>query len=123
MIFDYCYVTTAVGQIEIDDFANCCLSVVTDMGQESFMRVQSDLGKTTVEKFGPFVAESDTLDPENCKWERFSYFCNDKRTIKVIDSFLDPKTSTILSVDIIDVSKYNNKKEVFIDAIRQETNY
>ena len=95
--FDYAFVKTATGTVDVDDIGNCTLKCTTVLNDVYYMTIYTILGVTRIFEYGPYV---DGGFPVNLteKIQQFDY--NEKRISKCIRFFL--QREDIDTVEVID---------------------
>ena len=56
------YTTTALDSINISEIGNCSINMINDSYEEYYIIVESNLGITTVTKFGPIKVDMNLID-------------------------------------------------------------
>lgn len=91
MTFDYLERVVVEGQLEVEDIGQCAIQANSDLGEEYYLIIKTELGWTEILDYGPFVPDIELL-PYNytIKYSRIEY--NQSKIERAIDKFLnDPK--------------------------------
>lgn len=64
MDFDYFITTQSMGLLSIEDIGNCAIDGFNGRGEEFILVVDTNLGRTRIFTFGPFVPDMETLPNE-----------------------------------------------------------
>ena len=97
--FDYYYVATAMGQLEIEDIGNCAIQTCTDMGACYYMVITTNLGTTRFVQYGPIVPDIGVL-PDKVEVLYKSMNWDSRKLAKEIDKFI--RTGAITQAVLID---------------------
>ena len=91
MTFEYLQRIIVDGQLDVDNIGDCVIQANTDLGEEYFLIIKTELGWTEILDYGPCVPDLDLLPLNyNIKYSRIEY--NQSKLERVIDKFLnDPK--------------------------------
>lgn len=107
MQFEYMYVTTSMGSIDIEDLGNFALWGINDLYQEFIIIVQTSLGNTKILEYGPIMLESRLP----CKKMKYTYDELEFKESKIaqrVEKFLGDK-NMISQVLLIDVEEAKSK--------------
>ena len=67
MDFEYLATNTFTGLLEIEDVGNCAITAFNDIGWESILIIDTQLGKTRVFQMGPIAVDLERLpDTVSC---------------------------------------------------------
>lgn len=116
MQFEYLYKIEAMGTIEIEDIANCCVIATNDLYQEYILIIQTILGDTRVIKYGPKNTEFNEPCPFiNYTYNNFQY--SQHKIIKIIDDFINDGKKGISQVQIVDIEEAKNHIKNLVDYL------
>lgn len=108
MNFEYSYVRTAMGDIEIDDIGNVSLIANTDNDDEFYLYIHTSLGQTTIIQYGPINPDFDTLPNfVSCTYQQVTY--NDKFLKNTIRNFINNSKYHITQVQVVDAKELAEK--------------
>lgn len=124
MEFDYCYVETSIGKIEIDDIFDTVLKVTNALQKSWLLKTRSILGRVEIVELGPYL-ESDNkiLASDNFVIHKYTMDCNDKKQIKVINNFLNKSSDLVDKAEEVDRDYFFKVLEEVLNAVRQEATY
>lgn len=110
--FEYSYVSTATGILEIDNPGQCAIRASNAFGEEYYMVIRTSLGTTYLFMYGPIIPDLELLPSKViCSVERFSY--NDKRLQKIISTWLtDPKKAINKAEEVEDTEVFESCRDL-----------
>ena len=105
MQFDYLYEVQATGSVEIEDIGNVVLSAVNVLlGQEYFLIIQTEYGKTKIIEYGPIFVDMES-EPNfvSCYYSCIDF--SHSKLSTTIDKFLNNPKRLISQVQIIELDE------------------
>lgn len=85
--FSYLYTMQATGFIDVENIGEVALSIRNDFLQEKILIVSTDLGETTILKFGPRYDSGKVNDTAEFLFERMQY--NSAKIERIIDKYIN----------------------------------
>lgn len=117
MTFEYLQRIIVDSQLEVEDIGQCCILGRTDMGEENYLMIRTELGWTEVIQCGPFIPHLGILpDYININYTRFEF--NQNKIVKLIDKFLNDgrrgiTQAEVVSVETIQTPVYSALEKIF----------
>lgn len=88
MTFEYLQRIVVEGELEVDDIGQCVIQANTDLAEEYYLIVKTELGWTEIIEYGPCVPDLPLLQMNyQIKYSRFEY--NQGKIERSIDKFLN----------------------------------
>lgn len=88
MTFEYLQRIVVEGELEVDDIGQCVIQANTDLAEEYYLIVKTELGWTEIIEYGPCVPDLPLLQMNyQIKYSRFEY--NQSKIERYIDKFLN----------------------------------
>lgn len=118
MDFEYNYLTTSVGNIEIKDSGNCALMAKNILDKYYFLIIKTVYGRTDVFEYGPIFIDSKEI-PENvfCSFKQFDY--NQYKITNTIDKFLNDGKKNIVEANETDFETIQSYAKNMIDFLKR----
>ena len=112
--FDYYYSMQPMDSFEVEDISEFTLDLFNDSGLEWMVDVSTDLGNTEIKWFGPFFADTDSMEIDfKFGYTKLAY--NEGRIIKRVDQIINSKNQ-ITQIQEIDKTQFNEKLKEIINA-------
>lgn len=97
---EYSKITTSTAVLDVDDVGNVNIKASTDIGDESYLIIRTNLGISYVFTYGPINPDIQELPGfVSCTLNKFPY--NEKLLLKTIEKFIN-KNENITSAEIVD---------------------
>lgn len=122
MEFNYYYVQSAYGTLEIEDIGNCAIEAIdTTLHALYYLIIKTNLGFTSIMEYGPLAIDMNILPKStSCTYKRIEY--SDSKLKGIIDNFLtNPKRNIDQAREIapeeaylncIDIIKYMQRDDI-----------
>lgn len=124
MEFDYCFVETSIGKIEIDDIFDTVLKVTNALQKSWLLKTRSILGKVEIVELGPYLESDDEiLASDNFVIHKYTMDCDDRKQIKVINNFLNKSSDLVDKAEEVSRDYFFKVLEEVLNAVRQEATY
>ena len=124
MEFDYCFIETSTGKIDIDDIFDTVLKVTNVLHKSWLLKTRSILGKVEIVEFGPYLEEDGKIEAlENFIIHKYTMDCDDRKQIKVINNFLNKSSDLVDKAEEVDRDYFFEVLEEILDEVRQEATY
>ena len=101
MNFPYLYVQQNLDSIDIEDFGNVTLQLNNDIGNAWYIIINTSLGWTTVQTFGP-IELGNNIIPYHFQYNYDLEEYNDIKLIKRIDKFINDPKKMITQIFFVD---------------------
>lgn len=99
-VIEYSKITTSTELLDIDDIGNVNIVASTDIGDESYLIIRTNLGVCYVFTYGPINPDIQELpNCVNCNLRKFQY--NEKMLLKTIEMFIN-KNENITKAEVVD---------------------
>lgn len=99
-VIEYGKITTSTELLDIDDIGNVNIVASTDIGDESYLIIRTNLGICYVFTYGPINPDIQELPSfVNCTLRKFQY--NEKMLLRTIETFIN-KNENIAKAEIVD---------------------
>lgn len=90
--FDYLYQENPLDSIEVEDIGNCVIQAFNDMGYEWYLIIETSLGDSYIQEFGPFFPDIENYFPKGFKYNFYKLQYKESKLSKIIENFInDPK--------------------------------
>lgn len=115
MRFEYCYMTQATGQIDVEDIGNVTIQGFSDLGKQYLLSIHTELGDTKILEIGPLPIDCSLpkeLYPNRIgiTYDRIEY--KESKICNRIEKFLsNPLVTQVLVVE------FNDVKDNFINLV------
>ena len=117
MDFDYFITTQSMGLLSIEDIGNCAIDGFNDRGEEFILVVDTNLGRTRIFTFGPFIQDMETLPNEvSCILKQINYSI--QNISKQIRQWINNPRYNITQAMEIDKEEALNKCRDIIEYMR-----
>lgn len=104
MDFEYLATNTFTGLLEIEDIGNCAITAFNDIGWESILIVDTQLGKSRVFQMGPIAVDLERLpDTVSCTLTQLDF--SQKKISSIINTFLNNNRTNRYITQALEVSK------------------
>lgn len=104
MDFEYLATNTFTGLLEIEDVGNCAITAFNDIGWESILIIDTQLGKTRVLQMGPIAVDLERLpDIVSCTLTQLDF--SQKKLCGIINTFLNNNKTNRFITQAMEVSK------------------
>ena len=121
-VFNYYYVSTSMGQLNIEDIGNCAIEANDDMGASYYLVIKTNLGVTRLFQYGPIKPDVNILcKTTTCVFKRFDY--SESKLMKAIENFLKPSFSNITQAREISCEEALDNCIDIIEYMRLEDAY
>lgn len=108
MNFPYVYELKSLDSLEIEDTGNVTIKCFNDIGYVFYLKIETDLGWTTVKQFGPIILDT-FKDSYNYSYSYSRKEYNEKNIKKLIDTFLNDSKRFITQAFIITPEEFDSK--------------
>lgn len=99
--FSYLYTMQATGFIDVDNIGEVALSIRNDFAQERIIIVTTDLGETTILRFGDRYDSGDVNDSSFLLMDRMQF--NSVKIERIVDKFIND--SKFCTTQVIEITK------------------
>lgn len=100
MTFEYLQRVIVDGQLEVEDIGNCVIRGRSDLGEEHYLIVRTNMGEAEVIDYGPVDPTIDLLPfGVTLHYNRFEY--NQNKLYKTITKFLNDPKRLITQADVV----------------------
>lgn len=102
MTFDYLERVVVEGQLDVDNIGDCVIQANTDLGEEYYLIVKTELGWTEILDYGPVTPDLELLPINyNIKYSRIEY--NQSKIERIIDKFLNDAKRCITQAKVVEL--------------------
>ena len=113
--FKYFYTMRPNDSIFVEDVSNITLNALNDLGQEWYIDVKTELGDTTITKFGPLIIDCAELG-STFRFETTKSQYNEKKIVADIDKYINSEKSAITQIFEIDKDTFINRLKEVMDG-------
>lgn len=115
MTFEYCYMTQATGEIDVEDIGNVTIQGFSDLGKQYLLSIHTEMGMTKILQLGPLPYDcsvSKELYPDKITFNYDLIEYKESKIVSRIEKFLsNPLITQVLVVEFDDV------KDNFINLV------
>lgn len=97
---EYSKITTSTEVLDISDVGNVCIKASTDIGDESYLIIRTNLGICYVFQYGQINPDIQELPSyTSCTLQKFPY--NEKTLLKIISKFVN-RDENITKAEVVE---------------------
>lgn len=101
MTFEYCQRVLVDAEIDIPDIGECAILARTDLGEEFYLLIRSELGFCDVVEYGPSIPDLTAL-PANVSYTYDHFEWSQYKLQKRIDKFLNNPKRGITQAQVVE---------------------
>ena len=100
--YEYLYEVKATGFLEIENIGECALVANNDFLQEQILIITTELGKTTILKYGPVFVDN-VQPPTNVSYTFEEIDYSDYKIDKTIEKFINDAKFRTTQVTVVEI--------------------
>lgn len=116
MQFEYLYQISAMGNIDIEDIGNVCLSATNTLYQEYILIIFTEQGKSKIISYGPRFVDL-KIAPSSVSYTYNEIDFKQSKLIRVIEQFLNNPKHMISQVQEITLEEAKDKIKDLVEYL------